>query len=81
MADETRDVSGHEQLSIVVRIIDPDGNAYDHQKGQSSLFKEYFLGLIKLDEFDAETLASKIVEFLSSLRIDLNKCIAMCFDG
>jgi len=81
MADETRDVSGHEQLSVVIRIIDPEaGNNGDGDK-QATLFKEYFLGFIKLDEFDAETLTNEIVNYLKSLDIDLNCCIAMCFDG
>ncbi|CAF1325117.1 unnamed protein product [Rotaria magnacalcarata] len=56
MADESRDVSGCEQL-------------------------KYFLGFIKLDQFDAETLTKEIAQLLSSLNIDLQNCIAVCFDG
>ncbi|CAF3185474.1 unnamed protein product, partial [Rotaria sp. Silwood2] len=81
MADETHDVSGHEQLSIVVRVIDHEVKISNDLNQQSSLFKEYFLGFIKLDKFDAQTLTNEIVKFLSSLNINLKDCIALCFDG
>ena len=81
MADESRDVSGHEQLSVVIRVIDREVDINNDSIQQSSLFKEYFLGFIKLDRFDAHTLTDKIVNFLSSLNINLKDCIAFCFDG
>ena len=81
MADETRDVSGHEQLSVVVHVIDHEVKINNDPNQQSSLFKEYFLGFIKLDQFDAQTLTNAIVKFLSSLNINLKDCIALCFDG
>jgi len=81
MADETHYVSGHEQLSIVVRVIDREVNANNDPNQQSSLFKEYFLVFIKLDQFDAQTLTNEIVKFLSSLNINLKDCLALCFDG
>lgn len=81
MADETRDVSGNEQLSIVVRVLDREVKANIDLNQRLSLFKEYFLGFVKLDQFDAETLTNEIVQFLSSLNINLKHCIALCFDG
>lgn len=81
MADESRDLSGHEQLSVVLRVINPELKTNSDQNQQPSLFNEYFLGLIKLNEFDAQTLTNEIVKFLLSLNIDLKRCIAMCFDG
>ena len=81
MADEARDVSGREQLSIVVRVIDREVQTNNDGNQHSSLFKEYFLGFIKLDQFDAEALTKEILRFLSSLNIDLKNCIAVCFDG
>ena len=81
MADESRNVSGHEQLSVVVRVVDPEISASNNPNEQQSLFNEFFLGFIKLDKFDAETLTNEIVKLLLSLNIDLNDCIAMCFDG
>lgn len=81
MVDESRDISGNEQLSVVVRVIDLEVTASKDHSYRSSLFKEYFLGFIKLVEFDAQSLTDEIVKFLSSLNIDLKHCIAMCFDG
>ena len=81
MADETRDVSGCEQLSVVIRVVDRDVKINNDLDQQSSLFKEYFLGFIKLDQFDAQTLTNEIVKFLSSLNVNLKDCIALCFDG
>ena len=83
MSDETRDITGHEQLSIVVRVVSVEkvsNNNTDFSLQHSVVFNEYFVGLVKLDEFDAQTLADEIVQYLSSLKIPLNKCVAMCFD-
>lgn len=81
MVDETRDIAGHEQLSVVIRVIDLQIKIVDNTNQRSSLFKEYFLGFIKLNEFDAQTLTYEIVKFLSSLDIELKQCVALCFDG
>jgi hypothetical protein len=81
MVDESRDISRNQQLSVVVRVIDLEITANNNQNCRSSLFKEYFLGFIRLVEFDAQSLTNEIVKFLSSLNIDMNYCIAMCFDG
>ncbi|CAF1035837.1 unnamed protein product [Adineta ricciae] len=81
MVDESRDISGNEQLSVVVRVIDLEVTANKDNLYRSTLFKEYFLGFIKLVEFDAQSLTDEIVKFLSSINVDLQNCIAMCFDG
>ena len=84
MADENRDISGHEQLSIFVRVVSDEiiaNNNTDFLMKHSISFNEYFVGLVKLDEFDAQALADVIVQYLSSLNIRLDKCVAMCFDG
>ncbi|CAF3819629.1 unnamed protein product, partial [Rotaria sp. Silwood1] len=78
MADECRDVSGTQQLSIVIRFV-PDPNRCTIDKAY--IVKEYFLGFIPLAQFDAETLANKIVEFLNYWKIPLEFCICLCFDG
>jgi Domain of unknown function (DUF4371) len=84
MADESRDVSGHEQLSIVVRSISdkvvPSRN-HDRSHKYPTIFNEYFISLVKLDQFDAQTLTDEIVQCLTSSKIDLNKCVSICFDG
>lgn len=81
MVDESRDIAGHEQLSVVIRVIDLQIKTLDSTNQRSSLFKEYFLGFIKLNEFDARSLTNEIVTFLTSLGIELKQCVAMCFDG
>lgn len=78
MVDEARDVSGKQQLSVVLRFA-PDYE--NNQINGESVVSEYFLGFIRLLKFDANTLSSKIVEYLSSLNIPLTSCIALCFDG
>jgi hypothetical protein len=78
MADECRDISGRQQLSIVIRFV---RDVNDRKIDASNVVKEYFLGFVALDEFDAETLANKIVDFLKSLNISLDACICLCFDG
>lgn len=78
MADECRDISGVQQLSIVIRFVPgPNKSTVD----KASVVKEYFLGFIPLQQFDAQTLANKIVEFLNYWKIPLESCICLCFDG
>ena len=81
MEDEAKDCSKNEQLSIVVRCISHDLVKQNDKIDCNSIFKEYLLGLVKLDEFDAQTLSNEIIQYLSHLKIDINSCIAMCFDG
>lgn len=78
IVDESRDVSGKEQLSVVLRFTPDYGN---NQVNDQNVVSEFFLGFIRLVNSDADTLSSKIVEFLSSLNISLTSCIALCFDG
>ena len=74
LADESRDVAGHQQLSIVVRYIS-DTNTTD------TLIEECLLDLIALHSFDAASLTTAIVSVLEKHGIDLKLCIALCFDG
>jgi len=78
MADECRDISGTQQLSIVIRFL-PD--LQDRVIESSNVVHEFFLGFIPLQEFDAATLSTKIVQFLDRLKIPLESCICLCFDG
>ena len=78
MADECRDTSGTQQLSIVIRFVSSPNNC---TADKNYVVKEYFLGFISLEKFDAITLANKIVEFLSYWKISLESCICLCFDG
>ncbi|CAF2165695.1 unnamed protein product [Rotaria magnacalcarata] len=74
MADENRDNGGHEQLSIVIRrVVNADNHKYIIQK--------YFIGLIRLHEFDAQTLSNEIVNYLTNYGAKLDSYIAQCYDG
>ena len=64
MGDEAHDVSGSEQLSVILRVIDCEVQVKNGSKKQSFLFKEYFLGYIKLDQFGAEILTNEVVVFI-----------------
>ncbi|CAF4685019.1 unnamed protein product, partial [Rotaria magnacalcarata] len=81
MADEAKDCSGHEQLSIVLRCISHETSKNNDEIDRNSMFNEYLLGLVKLNEFDSESLSIEIIKYLSFFNIDINNCIAMCFDG
>ena len=70
MADESRDVSGREQMSVVLRYVDTDNE-----------IREHFMGFIKLDQFDAKSLSDKLFQFLNELNIPVRNCIAQCYDG
>jgi Domain of unknown function (DUF4371) len=78
MADECRDISGRQQLSIVIRFVRDLNN---RTINTSLVVKEYFLGFVALEAFDAAALSEKIIEFLNSLNIPLQSCICLCFDG
>ncbi|CAF0990826.1 unnamed protein product [Adineta steineri] len=56
MADEAKDCSGNQQLSIVLRYVSNDPVNDKENADHSSIFKEHLLGLVKLNEFDANTL-------------------------
>lgn len=59
MTVETRVMSGHEQLSVVLRVINHEVGNND-QKQQSPLFNEYFLGCIKLDKGGGGAISDEI---------------------
>lgn len=74
LADESRDVAGHQQLSIVLRVVNDADKTAD-------LIGEYLFDLIRLHSFDAASLATAIVNVLEKYAIDLKLCVGLCFDG
>ncbi|CAF1446569.1 unnamed protein product [Rotaria sordida] len=73
---ESRDVAGHQQMSVVLRVIDDEKT-----KSTNYFIQEFLLGLIALHSLDTRSLANAIVEILKKYNIDLNLLIALCFDG
>jgi hypothetical protein len=63
-------------MSVVLRVIHND-----KMKSSEYFIEEYLFGLIPLDLFDAESLSTAIVDILGKYHIDLDLCIALCFDG
>lgn len=62
-------------MSVVLRVI-------DDAKIKSKYFvEECLLGLIPLNLFDAKSLSIAIVDILKKYDINLNLCVALCFDG
>ncbi|CAF4059591.1 unnamed protein product [Rotaria sp. Silwood1] len=69
LVDESRDCSGHEQLSIVLQVVALTNN-------NKYVIQEYFLGLVRLHEFGAQTLSNETVKFLLKYGIKLELCIS-----
>lgn len=69
MADETKDLSKTEQLSIVVRYY------------LNGMLYERFLGFEAADKLDASSLFQFIRKRLSESEIDISFCVAQTYDG
>ena len=69
IADETKDISKSEQLSIVLRYI------------HNCKTYERFISYTKCEELNAEALFSYIMSALKELDIDINNCISQYYDG
>ncbi|CAF2100084.1 unnamed protein product [Rotaria magnacalcarata] len=70
MADESKDISSKEQLSVVLRYVDAENQIHEH-----------FMGFTKLDQFDAKALYEKLYELLMKHDISIQDCIGQCYDG
>ena len=69
IADETKDVSKREQLSIVLRYV---------YKG---IVHERFLAFVHAHHLDASSLSEYIIKTLSDLHINIEFCVSQCYDG
>jgi len=65
LADETSDISGHEQLSISVRYVSSEPDA------SGEFIHEVFLGFIPLENLTAIAVANKMCEFLKSIGLSI----------
>lgn len=45
------------------------------------LFKEDFMGFVRLHEFSGQSIAHAILDHLNSLGIDKDKAVAQAYDG
>ena len=69
LADEATDVSHNKQLSICLRLVD-----------DQYVIREFFMGFVRLFQFDAVSLAKEISDFLIQHNISFAECVAQCFD-
>ena len=67
IADETRDLSGQEQLTVCIRWVDTNYDVH-----------EDFIGFVQVNTTDAETLTST-----STIKdiLDLSNCVGQAYDG
>ena len=70
MADETKDVSKQEQLSIVVRYVDREG-----------IINERFLTFVQATSLNAESLSTYIIQALEEHKIDPSMIVSQGYDG
>ena len=69
IADETKDVSKTEQLSVVLRYV-----------YQCKTY-ERFISYSQCDELNSEAIFNYIMTALTELDVDISNCVSQCFDG
>lgn len=69
IADETKDISKSEQLSIVLRYV------------YSGIVHKRFVGNVHARKLDASALSQYILKTLSDMDIDTAYCVSQCYDG
>ena len=69
IADESCDISGKEQLSIVLRYM------------IGSKVHESFTGFVEMDSVSAESISSSILAHLSKIGVDFQKLVGQGYDG
>ena len=71
LADEATDISNKEQLPVVVRYVDADGE-----------IQEKFLGFYECqDGVRGEDIANLVLTTAAKLGLDMSKCRGQCYDG
>lgn len=70
LVDETKDASKKEQLSFVLRFVGKDFNVYEHA-----------LGCFHMTKSTAQSLSDEIIKIVCENKLDINKCVAQCYDG
>lgn len=70
LVDETKDASKKEQLSFIIRFV--DGNLNIHEKA---------IGCYHMKKCDAYTLSQEILNIAAHNKLDIQKCVAQCYDG
>ena len=74
MADECTDVSASKQMSICLRFVD------ETQPCQAEV-REKFIGFIRLENTDADSICKGILEFLQECNLDIGNLRGQGYDG
>ena len=69
IADETKDISKSEQLSVVLRYV------------YKCRTYERFISYTKCDEMNSKALFTYIMKVLREMNLDISHCISQCYDG
>lgn len=67
--DGTRDRCNIENLSIIIRFV------------RNSIPEEHLIGLVELDQLNAEYMCNQILSHLSDLGYSANNLVSQCYDG
>lgn len=67
MADECTDIATIEQMSVCIQFVNN--------------ICEEFLGFVKLDNTDAESISTSLLSFFNSCNLDLSNRHGQCYDG
>ena len=70
LADKTTDVSNRQQLVVCIRWIDDGLQAHEH-----------FIGLYKIDNTKASTIAESIKDVVVGLNLSISNCRGQAYDG
>ena len=69
IADESKDISKKEQLSIILRYV------------YHGIIHERFVGYTHATELNATALSEYILQAISEMQLDIKDCISQCYDG
>lgn len=71
LVDETKDISKKEQVTFVLRCIDP----------KEATIHEYFLAFVEATSYDAKSLTQYIVDTIMKHQLDIKSIISQGYDG
>lgn len=69
IADEARDISCTQQMSVCVRFVN------------EGVVNERFLQFVDVHELNALSLSTVLADALENLGLDLSRCVSQCYDG
>jgi hypothetical protein len=70
LVDETKDVSRKEQLSFIIRYV-----------GENGVVNEKPIGVYHMQQTDAASLTSAIIDITDQLKLNWDHLVAQCYDG